>query len=145
MLNLVNQKMNQISKSLFFKKNQEMIAEKVEKDLLLIGATALEDKLQDKVPETIENLLKASIFLLKIGLSIFLFLDIKICMLTGDKLETAENIAKSCNLITDEMNVYVVKLTTVSPIERIDEIKMKIEHISFDVAQENIKKIPRLF
>lgn len=37
-----------------------MISEEVEKDLLLIGATALEDRLQDKVPETIEYLLKAS-------------------------------------------------------------------------------------
>lgn len=40
--------------------NEEFIAEQVEKNLLLIGATALEDRLQDKVPETIENLLKAS-------------------------------------------------------------------------------------
>lgn len=46
--------------------------------------TAVEDKLQDNVPETIFDLLKA---------------NIKVWMLTGDKLETAENIAKSCKLI----------------------------------------------
>ncbi|MGH0152379.1 UNVERIFIED_CONTAM: hypothetical protein FKN15_029516 [Acipenser sinensis] len=46
-------------------------------NLQLLGATAIEDKLQDKVPETIETLMKA---------------DIKIWILTGDKQETAVNI-----------------------------------------------------
>ncbi len=32
-------------------------------------------------------------------------IDIKVWMLTGDKLETAENIAKSCNLIQDKFQV----------------------------------------
>lgn len=50
----------------------------------MLGATAVEDKLQDLVPETIADLLKA---------------NIKVWMLTGDKLETAENIARSCRLI----------------------------------------------
>ena len=49
------------------------------KNLQLLGATAIEDKLQDKVPETIETLMKA---------------DIKIWILTGDKQETAINIGK---------------------------------------------------
>uniref|UniRef100_A0A8D0ARV2 Phospholipid-transporting ATPase n=1 Tax=Sander lucioperca TaxID=283035 RepID=A0A8D0ARV2_SANLU len=44
--------------------------EEIEKDLLLLGATAVEDKLQDGVPQTIEQLAKA---------------DIKIWVLTGDK------------------------------------------------------------
>uniref|UniRef100_A0A8D3CXQ7 Phospholipid-transporting ATPase n=1 Tax=Scophthalmus maximus TaxID=52904 RepID=A0A8D3CXQ7_SCOMX len=51
--------------------------EQIEGNLLLIGATAIEDKLQDGVPETIAKLAKA---------------DIKIWVLTGDKKETAENI-----------------------------------------------------
>jgi len=29
-------------------------------------------------------------------------IDIKVWMLTGDKMETAENIAKSCNLIQSD-------------------------------------------
>lgn len=49
-------------------------------NLQLLGATAIEDKLQDKVPETIETLMKA---------------DIKIWILTGDKQETAINIGKT--------------------------------------------------
>ncbi len=56
----------------------------LESELYLIGATAVLDRLQDEVPETIRDLIRA---------------NIKVWMLTGDKLETAENIAKSCNLI----------------------------------------------
>ncbi|XP_054466422.1 probable phospholipid-transporting ATPase IM [Anoplopoma fimbria] len=68
--------------------------EEIEKDLLLLGSTAIEDKLQDGVPQTIEQLSKA---------------DIKIWVLTGDKQETAENIGYSCNLLREEMNeVFVV-------------------------------------
>uniref|UniRef100_A0A8C2D3C2 ATPase phospholipid transporting 8B5a n=1 Tax=Cyprinus carpio TaxID=7962 RepID=A0A8C2D3C2_CYPCA len=60
----------------------------------LIGATAIEDKLQDGVAQTIEQLTKA---------------EIKIWVLTGDKQETAENIGYSCNLLREEMNeVFVV-------------------------------------
>uniref|UniRef100_A0A8C2XNU2 Phospholipid-transporting ATPase n=1 Tax=Cyclopterus lumpus TaxID=8103 RepID=A0A8C2XNU2_CYCLU len=60
----------------------------------LLGATAVEDKLQDGVPQTIELLSKA---------------HIKIWVLTGDKQETAENIGYSCNLLREEMNeVFVV-------------------------------------
>ena len=57
---------------------------KLERNLTLLGATAVEDKLQDEVPEVINDLQSA---------------DIKVWMLTGDKLETAENIARSCQLI----------------------------------------------
>ena len=57
----------------------------IEQDLELIGATMVEDKLQDKVAETIKDLRMAGI---------------KIWVLTGDKNDTAENIALSCNLIS---------------------------------------------
>uniref|UniRef100_A0A8C1AVB0 Phospholipid-transporting ATPase n=1 Tax=Cyprinus carpio carpio TaxID=630221 RepID=A0A8C1AVB0_CYPCA len=62
----------------------DTIYEEIEKDLLLLGASAVEDKLQDGVPQTIEQLAKA---------------DIKIWVLTGDKQETAENIGYSCNML----------------------------------------------
>uniref|UniRef100_A0A8C5BFC6 Phospholipid-transporting ATPase n=1 Tax=Gadus morhua TaxID=8049 RepID=A0A8C5BFC6_GADMO len=67
--------------------------ELIEKNLLLLGATAIEDKLQDKVPETIETLIKA---------------DIKIWILTGDKQETAINIGHSCRLLTKNMGMLVI-------------------------------------
>jgi phospholipid-translocating ATPase len=52
----------------------ERVSEEAEQHLLLLGATAIEDKLQDGVPEAIADLKKAGI---------------KIWVLTGDKLETA--------------------------------------------------------
>ena len=67
------------------------IYDKIETNLYIIGATIVEDKLQENVPETIRDLSLA---------------DIKIWMLTGDKMDTAENIAKSCNLINDEIYLF---------------------------------------
>jgi phospholipid-transporting ATPase len=60
------------------------VAELIEKGFTLIGTTAIEDKLQDDVPEVIRDLIEV---------------NVKVWMLTGDKLETAENIAFSCRLI----------------------------------------------
>ncbi|KAI6058462.1 Phospholipid-transporting ATPase ID [Aix galericulata] len=74
------------------------IYEEIEKDLMLLGATAIEDKLQDGVPQTIETLAKA---------------HIKIWVLTGDKQETAMNIGYSCNLLNDDMaDVFVIEGST---------------------------------
>ena len=56
----------------------------METNLFLIGATAVEDRLQNGVPETLRDFLKA---------------NIKVWMLTGDKMETAENIGRSCNML----------------------------------------------
>nr|XP_046230530.1 phospholipid-transporting ATPase IC [Scatophagus argus] len=69
----------------------DRVYEQIENNLMLIGATAIEDKLQDGVPETIATLAKA---------------DIKIWVLTGDKKETAENIGYSCSLLTDDMQIH---------------------------------------
>uniref|UniRef100_A0A8C3UTC9 P-type phospholipid transporter n=1 Tax=Catharus ustulatus TaxID=91951 RepID=A0A8C3UTC9_CATUS len=62
--------------------------------LQLLGATAIEDKLQDGVPETIQ--------LLKLG-------NIKVWVLTGDKQETAMNIGYACRLLTDDMEILEEK------------------------------------
>lgn len=69
------------------------LAEILETELTLLGASAIEDKLQDQVPETISKLREAGI---------------KVWVLTGDKVETAINIASACALLTREMgNVQV--------------------------------------
>ncbi|KAL4496106.1 hypothetical protein ABPG72_015528 [Tetrahymena utriculariae] len=84
------------------------IAEEYEKDLYLIGATAVEDKLQDRVPETIRDMLLASnfyFFNILMNNFIFINLEINVWMLTGDKMETAENIAKSCKLIQSHFKI----------------------------------------
>ena len=68
----------------------DQAAELIEKDLFLLGATAIEDKLQDGVPDTIHTLQMAGI---------------KIWVLTGDRQETAINIGMSCRLISESMNL----------------------------------------
>jgi phospholipid-translocating ATPase len=55
-----------------------------EVNLTYVGSTAIEDKLQYGVPETIAMLISARI---------------KVWVLTGDKQETAIEIGKSCKLI----------------------------------------------
>jgi hypothetical protein len=70
------------------------VAETVERDLVLLGATAIEDKLQVGVPETIHKLAQAGI---------------KTWVLTGDKVETAINIGFSCRLLTDDMDLIHVR------------------------------------
>uniref|UniRef100_A0A8C5P6W0 Phospholipid-transporting ATPase n=1 Tax=Leptobrachium leishanense TaxID=445787 RepID=A0A8C5P6W0_9ANUR len=64
--------------------------EEMEQNLLLLGATAIEDKLQEGVSETIR--------LMREG-------NIKVWMLTGDKQETAVNIGYSCDLLTKDMQI----------------------------------------
>ncbi|XP_076414963.1 phospholipid-transporting ATPase IK isoform X5 [Peromyscus maniculatus bairdii] len=61
---------------------------KMEQNLQLLGATAIEDKLQDGVPETIRCLKKG---------------NIKVWVLTGDKPETAVNIGFACKLLSENM------------------------------------------
>lgn len=65
----------------------------IECNLNLLGATAIEDKLQDGVPETIESLRQAGI---------------KVWVLTGDKQETAISIGLSCKLLTTDMQQIII-------------------------------------
>ncbi|XP_011297606.1 probable phospholipid-transporting ATPase IA isoform X1 [Fopius arisanus] len=71
----------------------EEAASLIEVKLNLLGATAIEDHLQDQVPETLQALIEA---------------DINVWVLTGDKQETAINIGYSCKLITQSMPLIIV-------------------------------------
>ncbi|XP_060089107.1 phospholipid-transporting ATPase IK-like [Heteronotia binoei] len=68
----------------------DKVYEEIEQDLLLLGVTAIEDKLQEGVPETIH--------LLKRG-------GMKVWVLTGDKQETAVNIGFASHLLSDDMTI----------------------------------------
>ncbi|KAM6466817.1 phospholipid-transporting ATPase IK isoform 2-T2 [Liasis olivaceus] len=68
----------------------DAVYEEIEQNLKLLGATAIEDKLQEGVPETIH--------LLKRG-------NIKVWVLTGDKQETAVNIGFACQLLSEDMTI----------------------------------------
>lgn len=71
----------------------ERVGAQLEVNLQLDGATAIEDKLQLGVPDTVERLRRAGI---------------KMWMLTGDKRETAINIGISCKLIHDYSKVVIL-------------------------------------
>ncbi|KAL0408647.1 UNVERIFIED_CONTAM: Phospholipid-transporting ATPase 3 [Sesamum radiatum] len=77
-------------------KKLDEVAELIEKDLILIGATAIEDKLQEGVPACIETLSRAGI---------------KIWVLTGDKMETAINIAYAAKLMLLEKLKISLRVT----------------------------------
>ncbi|KAK4058822.1 hypothetical protein OIO90_000268 [Microbotryomycetes sp. JL221] len=72
----------------------ERVSEKLEQRLILLGATAIEDRLQDGVPDAIAALKRAGL---------------KIWVATGDKLETAIAIGKTCNLLSRDMNIIIIK------------------------------------
>jgi phospholipid-transporting ATPase len=69
------------------------LAAETEVGLTLLGATGIEDKLQEGVPETIALLRRGGL---------------KVWVLTGDKQETAVSIAFSCQLLTDDMTPVVI-------------------------------------
>ncbi|KAI1819696.1 phospholipid-translocating P-type ATPase domain-containing protein [Xylaria intraflava] len=73
----------------------EEVADIIEQNLTLLGGTAIEDRLQDGVPDTIELLGQAGI---------------KLWVLTGDKVETAINIGFSCNLLNNDMELINLKV-----------------------------------
>ncbi|TYI51742.1 hypothetical protein E1A91_D12G197700v1 [Gossypium mustelinum] len=73
------------------------VAEMIERDLILLGATAVEDKLQNGVPDCIDKLAQAGI---------------KLWVLTGDKMETAINIGYACSLLRQGMKQIIINLDT---------------------------------
>ncbi|XP_010540082.1 PREDICTED: probable phospholipid-transporting ATPase 4 [Tarenaya hassleriana] len=66
----------------------ERVSDIIERDLILVGATAVEDKLQKGVPQCIDKLAQAGL---------------KLWVLTGDKMETAINIGFACSLLRQGM------------------------------------------
>jgi len=69
-------------------KLRQMVAP-IECNVKLLGATRIEDKLQEGVPEATESIWQAGI---------------KVWVLTGDKQETAISIGLSCKLLSGDMS-----------------------------------------
>ncbi|KAI9914347.1 hypothetical protein PsorP6_008157 [Peronosclerospora sorghi] len=65
----------------------------IERDLILLGVTAVQDKLQAGVPATLRLLQET---------------NIKVWTLTGDKMETAVNIGYASALLSDDMDVQQI-------------------------------------
>ncbi|CAI5727137.1 unnamed protein product [Hyaloperonospora brassicae] len=87
----------------------DRLMEEIEVNLDILGATAIEDRLQAEVPDTIFKLRQASI---------------KIWMLTGDKEETAINIGFACRLLASDIERVVISADTHTDLASImDELK----------------------
>ena len=111
--------------------------EEIETNLSLIGATAIEDKLQDGVPQTIKNLGKAGI---------------KLWVLTGDKQETAINIGYSCNMLTDTMEEFIVDAESPSEVkQQLIQVKQQMEKINAQLdsgtyfTEQSMPQLPPIF
>jgi magnesium-transporting ATPase (P-type) len=121
---LKNSEMNLAKKDTLVEKCYDAI----EKDLELIGATMVEDKLQDLVPETIKDLRMAGI---------------KIWVLTGDKVDTAENIALGCNLISRNQKIFRIFVNHGDTERAKNNVNPEIEKFFkeyYDFENENNKK-----
>ncbi|NXV76654.1 AT11A ATPase, partial [Atlantisia rogersi] len=88
------------------------VYEKIERDFILLGATAVEDRLQEKAADTIEALQKAGI---------------KVWVLTGDKMETAAATCYACKLF--RRNTQILELTT----KKIEE--QSLHDVLFDLSK----------
>uniref|UniRef100_A0A8B9KZ83 Phospholipid-transporting ATPase n=1 Tax=Astyanax mexicanus TaxID=7994 RepID=A0A8B9KZ83_ASTMX len=72
----------------------EEVYEQMEKELTMLGVTAIEDRLQEGVPETISSLRQAGV---------------KVWVLTGDKTETAVNVGYACKLMDPDTRLLQVQ------------------------------------
>ena len=91
----------------------EKLIDKIESNTILLGATALEDKLQERVKRDIKDFIEA---------------DINFWMITGDKMDTAETIGHSCGIISEDSEVFKIKESkdTNKVMEELEIIKQKI-------------------
>ena len=96
------------------------VFDKIEKDLFLLGSTAIDDQLQDDVDDVLFNFIKTGI---------------KVWVLTGDKTDTAKSIAFSCKLITHEFKLFEFKEKS-----NIKEIYDKINEFLLTVNHQPNKK-----
>lgn len=97
------------------------IGASMELELELLGITAIEDRLQDEVPEVLAELAKAGIIL---------------WMLTGDKEETAVNIGRSCNLVKNN-----TKLWFITNVKNFGDFNTQLERTHTDVMKGFIKGV----
>ncbi|PGH34099.1 phospholipid-translocating ATPase [[Emmonsia] crescens] len=101
----------------------EEVASVIEQELTLLGGTAIEDRLQDGVPDTISLLATAGI---------------KLWVLTGDKVETAINIGFSCNLLSNEMDLIVFNIDKDDPESAAHELDTNLATFGLTGSDEEL-------
>ncbi|CAL8076273.1 unnamed protein product [Calicophoron daubneyi] len=75
----------------------QALMDRMEQNLTLLGATGIEDRLQEGVPSTIQHLREAGI---------------RVWVLTGDKQETAVNVAHAASLLTDNQRLICINASS---------------------------------
>ncbi|XP_071921511.1 probable phospholipid-transporting ATPase 4 isoform X1 [Coffea arabica] len=110
----------------------EHASEMIEKYLFLLGAVAVEDKLQKGVPECIDKLAQAGL---------------KIWLLTGDKRETAMNIGFACSLLRHDMKQFHLVLSKEAEsshqLKAVEEdILSQIRNSYQEIVKGNKKDVP---
>ena len=113
----------------------------IESNIVLLGVSALEDKLQDEVENDIKKFIEAGI---------------NFWMITGDKMDTAESIGYSCGIFSEDSEIYKIKDTNDvnEVIELMKNISKNINEIDFElnnITENHHKKmikekiIPNIF
>ncbi|XP_043916326.1 phospholipid-transporting ATPase VD [Protopterus annectens] len=105
-------------------------ATRLERNLTILGATGIEDRLQDGVPDAIEALRMAGI---------------KVWVLTGDKQETAVNIGYSCKLLKQNDKVFNLNTETKETCETlIDHILEEVKYTQQRLGQVDVVCLPHV-
>ncbi|KAH0520174.1 Phospholipid-transporting ATPase 11C [Microtus ochrogaster] len=103
----------------------EKIFDEIETNMNLIGATAVEDKLQDQAAETIEALHAAGL---------------KVWVLTGDKMETAKSTCYACRLF--QTNTELLELTT-KTIEESERKEDRLHELLIEYRKKLLHEFPK--
>ncbi|XP_030873850.1 phospholipid-transporting ATPase IG, partial [Leptonychotes weddellii] len=103
----------------------EKVFDDIETNMNLIGATAVEDKLQDQAAETIEALHAAGL---------------KVWVLTGDKMETAKSTCYACRLF--QTSTELLELTT-KTIEESERKEDRLHELLIEYRKKLLHDFPR--
>lgn len=105
----------------------ESIISNLEDEMLLVGVSGLEDKLQEEVKPCLQDFIEAGI---------------NVWMLTGDKLDTAESIGYSCKLFNDDTEVFKIKGgdEADNTLRRVRDILDKMQTIERELLDFKIEK-----
>ena len=111
----------------------DLLINRIESNVVLLGVSALEDKLQNEVEKDIKKFIEAGI---------------NFWMITGDKMDTAESIGYSCGIFSEDCEVYKIKDTNnvQQVINTMKNISQKIDKIDYElnnITQNHHEKMVR--
>ncbi|MEE6496762.1 hypothetical protein FKM82_002484 [Ascaphus truei] len=123
----INQKLNEAKMAL--QEREEKMAQvfdDIENDMHLIGATAVEDRLQEQAAETIEALHAAGM---------------KVWVLTGDKLETAKSTCYACRLFQNTTELLELTMKMLEEHERKED---RLQELLLEYYRKLVQEVPKM-